>query len=215
MMAMMLAICLHQRSRQTSALAVFPPPPKYIVIVFMLLMTSTLYFLLPASPLSNLASPHHDLRPFKHLAPTAIPRLPLPPNHWLSSATAVTSCPPQLSLSSAAASYQPLSLSPSHICHCHLLLFAMAASSQPSLSSLVHCHHPLSWLIVTSWNVTLLSFSLSSSLPLPSLPCCFVAVVTISRLHCWPHLSLLLPLCNASKLEARWRGLEIDKVSTL
>jgi hypothetical protein len=58
------------------------------------------------------------------------------------------------------------------------------------LSSLVHCHCPLTWLIVTPCNVTLSSSSLLSSLPLSSSPCCFVTVITITRLRRQPHLSL-------------------------
>jgi hypothetical protein len=72
--------CLRWRSCQTIALAVFPPPPTYIMIVSMLLMTLTLYFLSPASPLSNLASHHHGLWPCspKGLTPASIPCCPLP-----------------------------------------------------------------------------------------------------------------------------------------
>jgi hypothetical protein len=170
-----------------------------------LLMTSTLYFLLDASPLSNLASRHYDLRPFKWLLPTAVLHLLPPTNHSLSSVATITSHPPQLSLSSAAASCQPLSLSLSLVRHrsstwlplvnhpCHLLSAAITLSCcwllhcGMSPCHLCHClhfchrHNCLSFVVV---------------------------------INCQPHLSLLLLSCNPLKLDVRWRGLEMDEVST-
>jgi hypothetical protein len=211
---MMLVICLRQRSCQTIAVAMFCPPLKYIVVVFKLLMTLTLYFLSPASILSNLARCHHNSRPSSssRLLPSRVchHHQTIASCLLLPSPLACHSC-----LLAAAASCQPPSLSPSHVCHRCFLLFTMVSSSYLPLLSLVCRHCPLWWLNVTSWNATWLSSLSSSSLPLLSLLHCFVAVVTITRLHCHPHLSLLLPSCNALKLEARWRGLEIDEFATL
>jgi hypothetical protein len=214
---MPLVIHLHWRSCQTIALAVSPTTPTYIIIVFMLLMTLTLFFLPPESPLlvvqkEKMQGNSKTTNPTK-----AACCCPAPPAACLCHQT-IASCfplplPSQQSLSSAAASCRPPSLLPSHVCHRHLLLFAVAASCPPLLSSVVRCHCPLMWLIVMSCNVTLSSLSLSSSLPLSSLPCCFVAVITITRPRRWHRLSLPLPLCNASKFEARWRGMEIGEVS--
>jgi hypothetical protein len=148
------------------AIAVFPPPPTQIVIVFMLLMTSTLYFLTPAFPLSNLASRHHGLQPYspEGLPPAAVPCHTLPgaatkPSplvccyRHLSPPTAISLiCSCLLSVTKSVTKSRPPPLSHA---------FKVATSSLLPLSSLV-CHHcPLSWLIGMSWIVTLFS-SLSS-----------------------------------------------------
>ena len=136
------------------------------------------------------AASHHPV------PPTAIPCcpppscasrcLPLPPNHCLPSAAPITSCPPQRSLSSAAASCQLPSLSRSHVCQCCLFSFTLATSG-------LCRHHPLLWLIVASSNVkckchpvvfaVVLIFAITVIVPL-----------LLCRNHHHPVVSLALPL---------------------
>jgi hypothetical protein len=194
-----------------------PPPPTYIIVVFTLLMTSTLFFFC-LNPLlsvvrkkkmqgnSKTANPtkaicHHPVLPIAcHRHPIIVSCLPLPS---------------PLAQHSRLSCLLPFLVSHRiyrHIRHRRFLLFTIAASCPPLLSSLIHRHCPLLWLIVTLY-VNLLSLTLLSSLPMSSSPCCFIAVITTTQPHRWPRLSLPLPSCNASKFEARWGGLEIDKVS--